>query len=184
MGVDKIKRPAVFIDRDGTIIHQVDVLTDSAQIELYSDAAAAITDFNKRGFLVIGLTNQPIIEKGLLALDGLKKIHEFLGAMLAESGAHLDAIYTCPHKYREEGQCECRKPGLKLIKDAQADFEIDMEHSWLIGDRLRDVETGRRAGVKTILVETGGESKDDDFFLNTKPDYITKTLSEAVRIVK
>ena len=184
MGVDEVKSSAVFIDRDGTIIKQVDVLTDPAQLEFFSDAATAIADLNKRGFFVFALTNQPVIEKGLLTLEGLKKIHDVLAAKLAASGAHLDGIYTCPHKYRAEGQCECRKPGLKLIKDAQMDFDIDMDHSWFVGDRLRDVETGRRAHLKTILVTTGGESKDDDFFADAKPDHTVKTLSEAAEIIK
>jgi histidinol-phosphate phosphatase family protein len=181
---DYMKQPAIFVDRDGTIIHQVDVLIDPSQLELYSDAATAIANLKKRGFLMIGITNQPIIEKGLLTLDGLKKIHDMLQAHLAAAGGRLDAIYTCPHQYRAEGQCECRKPGLKLIKDAQADFDIDMERSWFIGDRLRDVETGRRANLKTILVKTGGESKDDDFFPDAIPDYTAETLSEAAAFIK
>jgi histidinol-phosphate phosphatase family protein len=178
------KKPAVFIDRDGTLIEQVDVLTESSQLKLLPGAEEAIADLNRRGFLVFALTNQPVIEKGLLTLEGLKKIHDTLEEKFAVSGAHLDGIYTCPHKYRAEGQCECRKPGLKLIKDAQADFDIDMEHSWFVGDRLRDVETGRRAHLPTILVTTGGESKDDDFFPDARPDHTVNTLSEAVAIIK
>lgn len=179
------KRPTVFIDRDGTIIKQVEILTEPSQLVLLPGVAGAIADLNRRGFLVIGLTNQPIIEKGLLSMEGLKTIHEVLQRMLSESGAHLDAIYTCPHRYHEEGQCECRKPGLGLIKDAQAEFPmIDMQNSWLIGDRLRDVETGRRVGFKTIFVETGGPSKDDAFFPEAKPDYTAKDLGAAVQLIK
>jgi histidinol-phosphate phosphatase family protein len=177
------KKPAVFIDRDGTIIRAMDVLTEPAQVVVLPGAAEAIADLNRRGFLVIGLTNQPIIEKGLLTQEGLIAIHEALQKKLAESGAHLDAIYTCPHRYRAEGQCECRKPGLKLIRDAQAEFPIVMEQSWLIGDRLRDIETGRRAGIKTILVATGGPSDDDKFFPDTKPDHTAPDLATAVKLI-
>lgn len=177
------KKPAVFIDRDGTIIEQVEVLTDPAQLTLLPGAASAIADLNQRGFLTFGLTNQPIIEKGLLTAEGLEKVHDALQKMLAGSGAHLDAIYTCPHKYRAEGQCECRKPGLKLLKDAEAAFPIDMQKSWLIGDRLRDVETGRRAGIKTILLTAGGPSDDDTFFPDAKPDYVASDLHAAVELV-
>jgi len=179
-----MKKPAVFIDRDGTLIEQVEVLTEPSQLKLLPGVAEAIADLNRCGFLVIGLTNQPIVEKGLLTLDGLEKIHDVLKATLARAGAHLDAVYTCPHRYRAEGQCECRKPGLKLIRDAQADFDIDMEHSWLIGDRLRDIETGRRAHLKTIFVKTGGESDDDAFFPDAKPDYVAKDLAAAVTLIK
>lgn len=178
------KRPAVFIDRDGTIIEQVEVLTDPAQLKLLPGAAEAITDLNRRGFLVFGLTNQPIMEKGLLTEAGLQKIHNALGKLLAAHGAHLDAIYTCPHKYRAEGQCSCRKPGLKLLHDAQAEFPIDMEKSWLVGDRLRDVETGRRAHIKTVLITSSGASDDDKFFPDTKPDYTAQDLAAAVRLIK
>jgi histidinol-phosphate phosphatase family protein len=183
MGVDKIKRPAVFIDRDGTIIEPVEVLTEPSQLQLFPDAGAAIANLNKRGFLVFTVTNQPIIEKGLLSLDELKTINDTLQAKLGTFGAHLDAIYTCPHKYREEGQCECRKPGLGLLEQAQKEFDIDMENSWFVGDRLRDVETGRRAHIKTILVTTGGANDSDTLFPDAKPDYTVNSLTEAVQII-
>jgi D-glycero-D-manno-heptose 1,7-bisphosphate phosphatase len=179
------KRPAVFLDRDGTIIKQVEELTDTAQLELIPGAADAIADLNWRGFFVIVITNQPNIEKGLLTQEGLAAIHKALEDKLAASGARLDAIYTCPHAYRAHGQCECRKPGLKLIQDAQSEFPIDMEHSWFIGDRLRDIETGKRAKLKTILVQTGGEDKkDDEFFPDAKPDHVAQDLAAAVHIVQ
>ena len=181
------QQPAVFIDRDGTIIEFVDVLSESSQVKLLPGAAEAIAELNRRGFLVIALTNQPNIEKGLLTQEGLKAIHDLLQDLLAESGAHLDAIYTCPHRYRPPAdpvpQCECRKPGIKLIQDAQAEFLIDMANSWFVGDRLRDVETGRRANLKTILVSTGGPSKDDEFFPDTKPDYTADDLLGAVHLI-
>jgi D-glycero-D-manno-heptose 1,7-bisphosphate phosphatase len=178
------KKPAVFVDRDGTLIEMVDVLTEPSQVKLLPGVAEAVADLNRRGFLVIGITNQPIMEKGLLSEDGLKAIHGELQKQLAVAGAHFDAFYTCPHKYRAEGQCACRKPGIKLIEDAQAAFPIDMEHSWFIGDRLRDVETGRRAGIKTILVTTGGESADDAFFPDASPDHVVRNFSWAVAAVK
>lgn len=180
-------RPAVFLDRDGTIIKFVDVLAESSQVELLPGAAEAIAELNRREFFVIGLTNQPNIEKGLLTEEGLKVIHDHLQKMLAESGAHLDAIYTCPHKYRPPGdsvqQCACRKPGIKLIEDAQKDFSIDMASSWFVGDRLRDVETGKRAHIKTILVATGGPNKDDIFFPEAKPDCVAEDLLASVQII-
>lgn len=178
------KKPAVFIDRDGTIIEQVEVLTQPAQVKLLPGAAQAIADLNRRGFIVIGLTNQPIMEKGLLSDVGLKKIHEALRKELAGSGAHLDAIYTCPHRYRAEGQCECRKPGLGLLTSAQVEFPIDMDRSWFVGDCLRDVETGKRAHIKTVLVSSSAPNDDDKFFPDTKPDYAAPDLLAAVRIIK
>jgi histidinol-phosphate phosphatase family protein len=181
------KKPAIFIDRDGTIIEFVDVLSEPSQVTLLPGAAEAIADLNRRGFLVIALTNQPNIEKGLLTQEDLTAIHDLLQKMLAESGAHLDAIYTCPHKYRlptdPVTQCQCRKPGIKLIQDAQAEFSIDMASSWFVGDRLRDVQTGINAKLKTILVPTGGTSQDDEFFPDAKPDYRVADLLAAVKII-
>ena len=182
MGMNTLK-PAVFFDRDGTVIEQVEVLTEPSQVRLLPGAAEAIADLNRRGFLVIGLTNQPIMEKGLLTEEGLRNIHKALQKLLGESGARMDAVYTCPHRYRETGQCRCRKPGLGLLEDAAREVPIDMAHSWLIGDRLRDIETGRRAGLETILVGTGGPNKDDEFFPDTKPDHTAGDLISAVRLI-
>ncbi len=183
--MENSKKVAIFIDRDGTIIEQVEILTEPSQVKLILGVGEAMANLNRRGFLVIGITNQPIMEKGLLTQEGLKTIHEELQKKLAESGACLNAIYTCPHSYHAEGQCKCRKPGLGLIEDAQAEFPmIDMQNSWLIGDRLRDVETGKRAGLKTIFVTATGSSKDDDFFPDTKPDYVADNIADAVKFIK
>jgi histidinol-phosphate phosphatase family protein len=178
------KQPAVFIDRDGTINVQVEVLTEPSQIELLPGAGEAIADLNRRGFFVFGITNQPIMEKGLLTPEKLNAIHAVLQEKLAKFYAHLDAIYTCPHRFIEGRPCRCRKPELGLIEDAQKEFSIDMEHSWLVGDRLRDIETGRRAKFATILVGTGGNSKDDTFFPDTKPDHSVSDLAAAVKLIK
>jgi histidinol-phosphate phosphatase family protein len=175
-----MNNPAVFIDRDGTMIEQVDVLTDPAQLRVLPGTAEAIARLNKAGFLVIGITNQPIIEKGLLTMEGLEKIHAALQEMISASGTHIDGFFTCPHRYHPDKECECRKPNQGLINQARAAFPIDMDQSWFVGDRLRDVETGRRAHVKTIFVKTGGESSDDQFFPDAKADFVAEDLSEAV----
>jgi histidinol-phosphate phosphatase family protein len=163
------------------MIKQVEVLTDPAQVELLPGTAEAIADLNRRGFLVVGITNQPIIEKGLLTLEGLDVIHAKLQELLASHDGHFDAFFTCPHRYNPEKECDCRKPNPGLLVQAQAKFPIDMAHSWFVGDRLRDVETGKRAGLKTILVKTGGESRDDDFFPNAKPDFVADDLLAAAK---
>jgi D-glycero-D-manno-heptose 1,7-bisphosphate phosphatase len=175
---------AFFIDRDGTLIEQVEVLNTPSQLTLLPGVGEALANLRERGFLLIGITNQPSVEKGLITEEQLVAVHEALQEKLAESGARLDAIYTCPHQYRAEGQCACRKPGIGLIEQAQAAFPIDMEKSWLVGDRLRDVETGRRAGLKTILVSTGGVSKDDTFFPDAKPDHAIGNLSEILSFIE
>lgn len=177
------QKPAVFIDRDGTMIKQVEVLTEPAQVELLPGTGEAIADLNRRGFFVIGITNQPIVEKGLLTMEGLDAIHAKLQEMLSSAGAHFDGFFTCPHRFNPQKECECRKPNPGLIRQAQAKFAIDMARSWFVGDRLRDVETGRRVGLKTILVKTGGESKDDEFFPDAKPDFVADNLPAAAKVI-
>lgn len=184
MGVSgQVKRPAVFLDRDGTLIEQVEMLTEPSQVKLLSGAGEAVAELNRRGFLVFVITNQPIIEKGLLTTGGLEEIHKKLCADLSLAHAHVDGIYVCPHRYRAEGQCVCRKPGVGLIENALIEFPIDMEKSWCIGDRLRDVETGKRAHLRTMQVATGGSSEDDEFFSDTTPDYSADDLAAAARLV-
>lgn len=177
------ERPAVFIDRDGTVIKQIDVLTDPSQLELLPGVGEAIADLNRRGFLVIAITNQPIIEKGLLTMASLDAIHSRLQEMLSIADAHIDGFFTCPHRYKSDQDCECRKPNPGLIREAQKKFPIDIGHSWLVGDRLRDIETGNRIKLKTIFVKTGGESKDDEFFPNAKPDFIVDDLLAAAKLI-
>lgn len=186
-------KPAVFLDRDGTIIEHFEILNNPAQVKLIPGAGEAIADLNRRGYIVIGITNQPAMEKGLITEQQLEAVHAGLARQLAVFGAHLDRIYTCPHKYRPPGdpvpQCACRKPGTKLIEDAEADFAragtpIDVAQSWLVGDRLRDIETGKRAHLRTILVMTGGASSDDEFFADAKPNILISDLVSAVKLIK
>jgi histidinol-phosphate phosphatase family protein len=179
------KIPAIFIDRDGTLIEHIHELVDPSQLKLLPRVAGVVAEFKHRGFLIIGITNQPIVEKGLITPRRLQEIHRALQKMLIAKGAvPLDAIYACPHRYRKKGQCNCRKPRLGLIRRAQLRFPIDMEKSWFIGDHLRDIETGRRAGLKTILVKTGVPNPNDALFPDTKPDYVAKDMKAALKFIK
>ncbi len=186
------KHPAVFLDRDGTIIGQIEVLNDPAQVKLLPGAGKAIAELNRRGYIVIGITNQPAMEKGLITEQQLAAVHAELSRQLQAFGAHLDRIYTCPHRYRPPGdpvpQCACRKPGTKLIEDAESDFAtagtpIDIEQSWFVGDRLRDVEIGKRAHLRTILVMSGGASSDDNFFPDAKPNIFVPNIEAAMQFI-
>lgn len=180
---EEVARSAIFVDRDGTIIEQREVLTKPSEVRVIPGVAEAIAELKRRGYLVIGITNQPNIEKGLVTLEETAAIHAALQKQLNRSGGCLDALYTCPHKFRPEGQCNCRKPGPGLLEEAQAAFPIDMTKSWLIGDRLRDVETGRRLGLRTLQVGTGGPNEDDAFFSDAKPDYYAADLAAAIAYI-
>jgi histidinol-phosphate phosphatase family protein len=181
-GGDK-KSPAVFLDRDGTIIEYEEVPDTAEKIRSFPFSGPAIKKLNDLGYLVIVHTNQPIIEKGVVTQAESDELDEVMKCELAKSGARIDAVYTCPHRYVEGREDRCRKPEPGLIEQAQADFSIDMSGSWLVGDTTRDMETGKRLGLKTILVATGDGGRDTQFF-QTKGDYEAEDLLEAVKIVE
>lgn len=180
-------KPAVFLDRDGVINKEIDVLKNIRELRILPNVAEAIKAMNKLGFLVIVVTNQPVVARGWLSEKQLDEIHAVLLYRLGEKGARIDATYYCPHhpdanlvKYRVK--CRCRKPNIGMIKTATADFDIDLKKSFMIGDSTRDILAGRRAGLKTILVETGYGGKDGKY--DVKPDFIAKNLLAAVKIIK
>lgn len=156
-------RKAIFLDRDGVISREVDLLRTPSQVELLPGAAEAIKLINKSGFLAIVITNQPVIARNLCTLEDLNIIHNTLETLLGKDHAYLDAIYFCPHHpdsgYPEELPeykiiCECRKPKPGMIFQASTDWNIALEDSYMIGDRVTDIEAGNNAGVKEcILIE-------------------------------
>lgn len=185
---------AIFLDRDGTINKYVGFLRDIDDFELLPDAAEAIRFINDHGFLVIVVTNQPVIARGEVTWDELETIHNKMETLLGEEGAYLDAIYFCPH-HPDKGfageieslkiNCGCRKPKPGLLLQAAKDFNIDLNQSWMIGDSLRDIEAGKNAGCKTILLtgegtENGDSDKDVENSEKAKPDFKCKNLLSAV----
>jgi histidinol-phosphate phosphatase family protein len=183
-----LKRPAVFMDRDGTIIRQVELLHKVSQVRLFPDAVAAIKKFNDLGYLVVIITNQPVIARGIIGPKEVDRIHAVLIDRLAKKGAKIDAVYFCPHhpkanvkKYRME--CRCRKPNIGMITDAVKDMNIDLKKSFFIGDSTRDILAANRAKVKMILLKTGHGGKDVWQF-KSKPDFVVKNLASAAQIVK
>jgi D-glycero-D-manno-heptose 1,7-bisphosphate phosphatase len=154
-------RPAVFLDRDGTIVEDVDYLTQPSQLRLIPGAATAIGRLNARARPVIVVTNQSAVARGLLTESGLDAVHASLRELLAAQGAHVDAIYYCPHHpeaadaaYRRD--CDCRKPAAGMLLQAARDHGLDLAASVMIGDSLRDLKAGAAAGCKSlILVRTG-----------------------------
>lgn len=153
-------RPAVFLDRDGTVNREVDYLADPGELELLPGAAEAIARWNDAGWLVVVVTNQSGIARGILSEERLREIHDRLALILAERGAVIDAFHHCPH-HPEIGEppyrcdCDCRKPAPGMLLRAAAELSIDLSRSWIIGDSFRDLEAGAAAGVPGILVATG-----------------------------
>jgi histidinol-phosphate phosphatase family protein len=180
-------RAAVFLDRDGTLNREVDHLRTAGQLELVDGAAVAVRRLNGAGRLAVVVTNQPTVARGEVTPAGLERIHARFERLLGEQGAYVDAIYACPH-HPDRGfagevpelkiPCECRKPATGLIDAACRRLLIDRRRSWLVGDTTADMETGRRAGLRTILVRTGYAGGDGRYPF--RPDYVTMNLNEAV----
>ena len=155
------KQKAIFLDRDGTINKYVGYLRTPEQFELLEGVGEAIRKINLSGYLAIVVTNQPVIARGEVTVDGLQQIHNKMETMLGKEGAYLDGVYYCPH-HPDKGfageveelkvVCECRKPKAGLLLKAAKDFNIDLSQSWMIGDSENDVLAGKNAGCKTALI--------------------------------
>ncbi|MDL2262835.1 HAD-IIIA family hydrolase, partial [Bacteroidales bacterium OttesenSCG-928-I21] len=153
----KNKRPAFFLDRDGVINKEVNLLNSAEQIELIPGVSEAVKKINKAGYLAIVVTNQPVIARNLCGFDDLQHIHDKIETLLGKERAYLDAIYFCPHHpdkgYPEERaeykiECTCRKPKPGMLLQAAEDWNIDLSESYMIGDRDWDVQAGEAARVK------------------------------------
>ena len=182
------KTRAVFFDRDGTIIRQVELLHTVKEIRLLPRAASALRALRRLGYLLILVTNQPVIARGIITEKGVDEMHDALQRRLAKRDAAFNAIYVCPHhpeatllKYRM--RCDCRKPEIGLIKKAAKEWRIDISRSFMVGDSTRDTLAGNRAKLTTILVQTGHGGKDIWQFKG-KPDYIAHNLTDAARYIK
>lgn len=151
---DGAKR-AVFLDRDGTIVEDLGFLHRPSQVRLLPGSAEAIRRLHQAGFLVITVSNQSGIARGLHSVADYTAVQRRLVELLVAHDAYLDASYFCPHLPEVTGPCACRKPGTKLFLDAQAALGIDFRRSFWVGDRLSDVAPAQALGGRGILVETG-----------------------------
>jgi D-glycero-D-manno-heptose 1,7-bisphosphate phosphatase len=151
---------AVFLDRDGTLVEDTGYLRDARAMRLLAGAAEALARLNQAGWLPIVVTNQSGIARGLLTHDEYLATERRLEELLDARRAHLAAQYHCPHLPEVTGQCECRKPGPLLYKQAAQRFGIDLAASYWIGDRLRDLEPARHFDGRGILVLTGVGSEE------------------------
>jgi histidinol-phosphate phosphatase family protein len=180
-------RCAVFLDRDGTINREVNHLKSPDQLELLPGSAAAIRRLNRSGTLAVVITNQPVVARGDVSFEELNRVHARLEAQLGASGAFIDGLYFCPHHPDKgfpgevpelKGPCKCRKPEPGLLDQACRELDVGRQNSWMVGDTTSDVEAGRRAGVKTILLRSGHAGADAKH--TVRPDYIAPDLADAV----
>lgn len=186
----KGKHRAVFLDRDGTICEEVGYLDSVERMRLIPRAAEAVRRINARGFKTIVVTNQSGVARGYFTEERLQTLHEELIRQLKEEGAHLDAIYYCPHHPEGETSpyrmiCDCRKPATGLLRKAAEELDVDLNASFLIGDHYSDVECAHRAGARGILLLTGhGQaawSQRDQW--QVAPDWVAEDLFAAVQWV-
>lgn len=174
-------RPAVFLDRDGTIAEEVGYLNHVSRFRMFSCAATAIRRLNDAGLPVIVVTNQSGVARGYFPESLVRTVHEIMTRELSEAGARLDGIYYCPHTSADA--CECRKPKTGMLERAASEHALDLKRSFVVGDRFGDIELARNANARSVLVRTGyGESELawHAASWSTQPSHIAPTISEAV----
>jgi D-glycero-D-manno-heptose 1,7-bisphosphate phosphatase len=168
------KQKAIFIDRDGTLIEEVNFLHRVEDLRFFDYTNEAVKLLKSHGFLVLIATNQSGIGRNVYTEADMHSVHEAIQNHLT---AKIDAFYFCPHLPNEG--CSCRKPNLGMIEQALRDFEIDLENSWMIGDKILDVQLGHNAKIKTALVLTG-YGKTHQRILDQQPDIVAENLLEVV----
>lgn len=172
-------RKAIFLDKDGTLIKNIPYNVDLSKIFFFPEVANALSYLQKSGFTLVIITNQSGISKKYFTKLSFEKVINYLGKKFLEKGVKIKACYYCPHSEKES--CECRKPNPGLFFKASKELDINLEDSWMIGDALDDIEAGKRAGCKTVMIDR----KNEVDFNNTrvKADVLAGDLDEAARII-
>lgn len=181
-----MKQRAVFLDRDGTLVHPRHYPTSPEELLLYNNIGQGLRNLQQLGFRLVVITNQSGLARGYFTVADLQQMNSYLIGELEQLGVQLDAIYHCPH--HPEGivpelavRCTCRKPKPGMLLQAAADLNLDLSCSWFIGDILDDVEAGNRAGCRTILVDLGTESIPEQQI--RWPEFVAADTRHALQII-
>lgn len=182
-------KKAIFLDRDGTLNVDVGYLHQLKDLELFPYAVDALRLLKRAGYELVIVTNQSGMARGMIAPGFVEKCHEEMRRRLQAGGVDLDALYYCPH--HPDGsvaglnvECRCRKPAPGMIEDAVRDRGIDPKASWVIGDKWLDVNLGRNAGARSILVRTGwGAEQEEQRPAGQKVDAVCDNLMHAVSVI-
>jgi D-glycero-D-manno-heptose 1,7-bisphosphate phosphatase len=181
-------RPAVFLDRDDTLIVDSGFVDDPAKVRLAPGAASAVRQLGEDGYVVLVATNQSGVARGYFTESRLEEIHQRMTELLLKEGARLDGIYYCPYldgeeatveRYRKES--DLRKPAPGMLLKAAADHDLDLSRSWMVGDSARDIEAGAAAGCRTILIHANGAGINGS---PVRPTFVADTLAEAVTMLR
>lgn len=176
-----VSRPAVFLDRDGTLCEEMGYLNHLSRLRMFPYAAKAVRLLNDKNLPVIIVTNQSGVARGIFPESLLRDVHDAINAELARAGAHVEGIYYCSH--RSEDNCSCRKPRIGLLESAAREHQLDLAHTFVVGDRYADIEMAYRAGARAILVLTGygrGEYQYHSASWPRQPDFVAADLMQAV----
>lgn len=185
------KQKCIFLDRDGTINRFGDFVTKADMLSLTPDASESIKMINASEYLAICVTNQPVVARGETTFQELKNIHNKMEDLLGKDGAYLDDLFFCPH-HPEKGfpgevpelkiVCDCRKPKIGMLLQAQKRYNIDFSSSWIVGDTKQDVQTGINAGCRTVLL-TCGDPNYNKKYSDAIPTFTAKSLFEAISTI-
>jgi rfaE bifunctional protein nucleotidyltransferase chain/domain len=170
-------RPALFLDRDGTLIEDVGYPRDPQEVRLLPGCAAALAALKKRGFALVVISNQSGVGRGLIAPAEAAKVHRRFADLLAEQGVEADVVYYCPHAPEEK--CSCRKPSPESLLRAAQEVDIALSRSFMVGDKPSDVEAGQRAGCRTVLLCAGRYIAD----CGRGPDCVAANWDEVLQYV-
>ena len=172
-------RRAVFLDRDGTLNVDIGYPRDPDRITLLPGAAEGLRAFTEAGFALVVVSNQSGIGRGLVTPSEAAAVHERICGLLAEAGTKIDDYRYCPHA--PEDRCDCRKPRPSMLHDGARKLGIDLKRSWMVGDKPSDVEAGRRAGCRTVLIGGADAAREAgaDHSASAWPEVIERVLGEA-----
>jgi D-glycero-D-manno-heptose 1,7-bisphosphate phosphatase len=184
-----MKKPAVFMDRDGTINEQRGYINHLSRFALLPGVTDAVKLLNKNNFFVIIVTNQSGVARGYYPVALVHEVHELMTHSFEREGAAIDGIFYCPHHPRGivpefTADCDCRKPKTGLVNQALKAFEIDMSNSYVVGDRYVDIELALRLNLKGILVKTGYGLGEMEYLIPekaVKPNYVAEDLLDAAK---
>ncbi len=184
---DRPTARAIFLDRDGTLVHARHYPSRPEELILYDELGGELRACQAAGFRLVVITNQSGLARGFFTADDLRLMHEHLARELARFDVRLDGVYHCPH--HPDGvvpglaiRCDCRKPEPGMLLRAASDLGLDLGQSWFIGDILDDCEAGNRAGCRTVLVDLGTESPPASPI--RRPTFVARDTRHALQMIR